>query len=54
MWVGLTSKAMLVILGAFATSFGVLMYILSLGVLWGWKFPRIGAILGLITGMLAW
>jgi len=51
--VGLTSKAMLVILGAFATSFGVLMYILSLGVLWGWKFPRIGAILGLITGMLA-
>jgi Na+/proline symporter len=51
--VGLTSKAMLVILGAFATSFGVLMYILSLGVLWGWKFPRIGAILGLIVGMLA-
>jgi hypothetical protein len=29
------------------------MYILSLGVLWGWKFPRIGAILGLIVGMLA-
>ena len=53
LWVGLTSKAMLVILGAFATSFGVLMYIFSLGVLWGWKFPRIGAILGLITGMLA-
>lgn len=51
--VGLTSKAMLVILGAFATSFGVLMYILSLGVLWGWKMPRIGVILGLIAGMLA-
>lgn len=51
--VGLTSKAMLVILGAFATSFGVLMFILSIGVLWGWKFPRIGAILGLVTGMLA-
>ncbi len=51
--VGLASKAMLVILGAFATSFGVLMYILSLGVLWGWKFPRIGAIFGLIVGMLA-
>ncbi|MFH1981936.1 MAG: sodium:solute symporter family protein [Pseudomonadota bacterium] len=52
LYVGLTSKAMLVILGAFATSFGVLMYILSLGVLWGWRFPAIGAILGLIVGMV--
>jgi hypothetical protein len=51
--VGLTSKAMLVILGAFATSFGALMYILQIGVLWGFKFPRIGAILGMIVGMLA-
>jgi Na+/proline symporter len=51
--VGLTSKAMLVILGAFATSFGCLMFILSLGVLWGWKIPRLGAVLGLIAGMLA-
>jgi len=51
-FVAMKSTAMLVILGAFATSFGVLMYIVQLGVLWGWKFPRIGAILGLIVGML--
>lgn len=51
--VGLTSKSMLVILGAFATSFGFVMYILQLGVLWGFKFPRIGAILGMIVGMIA-
>lgn len=50
--VGLTSKALLVILGAFATSFGFVMYILLLGTLWGWKFPRIGAILGVLTGMI--
>ena len=52
LFVGLNSKAMLVILGAFATSFGALMYILQLGVLWGWKFPRIGAILGMIVGII--
>jgi solute:Na+ symporter, SSS family len=51
-FVAMKSTAMLVILGAFATSFGVLMYIVQLGVLWGWKFPRIGAILGLIVGMI--
>jgi SSS family solute:Na+ symporter len=51
--VGLTSKAMLVILGAFATSFGCLMWITQLGVLWGFRFPRIGTILGLIVGMIA-
>jgi SSS family solute:Na+ symporter len=53
LFVAMKSTAMLVILGAFATSFGVLMYIVQLGVLWGWKFPRIGAVLGLIVGMLA-
>jgi Na+/proline symporter len=51
--VGLKSSAMLVILGAFATSFGALMYILQLGVLWGFKFPRIGAIVGVIVGILS-
>ena len=51
--VGLTSKAMLVILGAFATSFGVLMFMPQPGGTVGLKFPRIGAVLGLITGMLA-
>jgi Na+/proline symporter len=52
LFVGLNSKAMLVILGAFATSFGALMYILQIGVLWGVKFPRIGAVLGLLTGII--
>jgi hypothetical protein len=50
--VGLTSKAMLVILGAFATSFGCIMYILQLGVLWGFKFPTIGAVVGVVVGMV--
>jgi len=51
-FVAMKSTAMLVILGAFATSFGALMYIVQLGVLRGWKLPRIGAILGLIVGMI--
>lgn len=51
--VGLTSKAALVILGALATAFGFVMYILLLGVIWGVKIPRIGAVLGVLVGMLA-
>ena len=51
--VGLTSKAALVILGALATAFGFVMYVMLLGVLWGWKFPSIGATLGVLTGMVA-
>ena len=52
LFVGFKSTAMLVILGAFATAFGALMFILQLGVLWGWKFPRIGAVLGLLVGII--
>ena len=51
--VGLTSKAALVILGALATSFGFVMYVLLLGVIWGFRFPSIGATLGVLSGMLA-
>ena len=51
--VGLTSKAALVILGALATAFGFVMYVMLLGVLWGWKFPSIGATLGVLAGMVA-
>jgi len=51
--VGMTSKAALVILGALATAFGFVMYVLLLGVIWGVKFPRIGAVLGVLTGMIA-
>ena len=53
LWVGLTSKAALVILGALATSFGFVMYVLLVGVIWGFKFPNIGATLGVLSGMLA-
>jgi Na+/proline symporter len=50
--VGLTSKAALVILGALATAFGFVMYVLLLGVIWGVRFPAVGAMLGVIGGML--
>jgi SSS family solute:Na+ symporter len=38
--VGLTSKAALVILGALATAFGFVMYVLLVGVIWGFRFPH--------------
>jgi Na+/proline symporter len=50
--VGMTSKAALVILGALATAFGFVMYVLLVGVIWGFKFPRVGAVLGVLTGMI--
>lgn len=53
LWVGLTSTAALVILGALATAFGFVMYVFLMGVLWGFKFPRIGAVLGVLAGMVA-
>ncbi|MCK4467447.1 MAG: sodium:solute symporter family protein [Desulfobacterales bacterium] len=51
--IGLTSKAALVILGALATAFGFVMYILLLGTLWGFRFPAIGALLGVLSGMVS-
>ena len=51
--VGLTSTAALVILGALATAFGFVMYVLLVGVIWGFRFPRIGAALGVTFGMVA-
>jgi SSS family solute:Na+ symporter len=40
----MTSKAALVILGALATAFGFVMYVLLVGVIWGFRFPgRCGA-----------
>jgi Na+/proline symporter len=53
LWVGLTSKAALVILGALATAFGFVMYVFLLGVHWGFRFPSIGATLGVLAGMVA-
>jgi solute:Na+ symporter, SSS family len=51
--VGMTSTAALVILGALATAFGFVMYVLLLGVIWGVRFPAIGAVLGTLAGMIA-
>ncbi|MEA3280512.1 MAG: sodium:solute symporter family protein [Thermodesulfobacteriota bacterium] len=51
--VGLTSTSALVILGALATAFGFIMYILLLGTLWGFRFPAVGAALGVLSGMFA-
>jgi Na+/proline symporter len=53
LWVGLTSKAALVILGALATAFGFVMYVYLLGVHWGFRFPSLGASLGVLAGMVA-
>jgi Na+/proline symporter len=51
--VGLTSKAALVILGALATAYGFVMYVLLLGVIWGFRFPSVGAALGVLAGMIS-
>lgn len=53
LYVGINSKAALVILGALATAFGFVMYVLLLAVCWGFKFPRVGAVLGVAAGMFA-
>ncbi len=51
--VGMTSQAALVILGALATAFGFVMYVYQVGVLWGFRFPSVGASLGVAAGMIA-
>jgi Na+/proline symporter len=51
--VGLNSQAALVILGALATAFGFVMYVYQVGVLWGFRFPSVGASLGVAAGMIA-
>ena len=51
--VGLTSKAALVMLGGLATAFGFIMYLPLLGTIWGFRFPGIGAALGVLAGMIA-
>jgi Na+/proline symporter len=51
--VGLNSTAALVILGALATAFGFVMYVYLMGVNWGFRFPAIGANLGVLAGMVA-
>ena len=50
--IGLTSKAALVILGALATALGFVMYVPLLGTLWGFRWPSIGTVLGILTGLV--
>jgi hypothetical protein len=33
------------------TAFGFVMYILLAGVIWGFRFPRVGAALGVLAGL---
>jgi len=50
--VGLQSTTALVILGALATAFGFILYIFLLGIIWGFRFPSQGAVLGVVSGMI--
>jgi len=50
--VSLTSSDAIVMIGGFATTFGTVMYLMLVGVHWGFKFPSIGAALGLFAGII--
>jgi uncharacterized membrane protein len=51
--VSLTSSDAIVMIGGFATAFGTIMYICLLGVHWGFKYPSVGTVLGLIAAIVA-
>jgi Na+/proline symporter len=53
LYVALNATAALVILGALATAFGFVMYVLLFGVIWGLRYPSKGAVLGVFSGMVA-
>ncbi len=50
--VSLTSSDAIVMIGGFATTFGTIMYLMLVGVHYGFKFPSTGAALGLLTGIV--
>ncbi len=50
--VSLTSSDAIVMIGGFATTFGTVMYLMLIGVHWGFKFPSTGAALGLLAGII--
>lgn len=52
LFVGFTSTDALVMLGALATAFGFIMWLPLLGVIWGFRFPGIGAVLGTLAGIV--
>lgn len=51
--VSITATDAIVMIGGFATAFGTIMYLLLLGVHYGFKFPRMGAVLGMIAAIVA-
>ncbi len=51
--VSLTATDAIVMIGGFATAFGTIMYLLLIGVHYGFKFPKVGAVLGMIAGIIA-
>jgi len=51
--VSLTARDAIVMIGGFATGFGFVMYLLLLGVHWVWRFPSLGATLGMIASIVA-
>jgi Na+/proline symporter len=52
MAISFKSSAALVMLGGLATAFGTLMYVALLGVCYGWPIKGMGAIVGLIAGII--
>jgi hypothetical protein len=51
--IAISATGLVVILGALATAFGFVMYVLLAGVIWGFRFPRVGAALGVLAGLIA-
>ena len=51
--VSLTSPGAIVMIGGFATAFGFIMYLMLLGVHYGFKYPSIGAAIGLVGAIVA-
>jgi SSS family solute:Na+ symporter len=52
MIISIKSRAALVMLGGLATAFGTLMYIALLGVCYGWPLKGVGAVVGLVAGIV--
>ncbi|MGH7927422.1 MAG: sodium:solute symporter family protein, partial [Candidatus Binatia bacterium] len=52
LWISIESQAALVMLGGLATAFGTLMYVGLLGVCYGWPVKGVGAVVGLLAGIL--
>jgi Na+/proline symporter len=52
MFISIKSAAALVMLGGLATAFGTLMYVALLGVCYGWPVRGVGAVAGLIAGII--